>query len=219
MPCHLRSSLPLCALIPLPARIILCSCLYLQPSLLVLLYNPSVSFAPATISLPLFSHSLFDFSTYDPLYLPASFTREDSLVRLLPLFPLSPPSLLRCLAFFKASPWWLFFSLRRVLGTVLMPLARAEKWRLERALQDRLRMVKRWEAPGQPSPTALRARAHPWIMQNFLRFSMRYSWNATLKMHATGVNQQQFLLASLLQSEKLHSSIVDRLIDFRSSMN
>lgn len=33
-----------------------------------------------------------DFSTYDPLYLPASFTREDPPARLLPLLPLSSPS-------------------------------------------------------------------------------------------------------------------------------
>lgn len=92
MPCHLRSSLPPCTLIPVPARTILSSCLYPQPSPLVLLYTSlSVSFAPATTSLPVSSYPLTDFSTYDPLYLPASFTREDLLVRLLPLLPLSPP--------------------------------------------------------------------------------------------------------------------------------
>lgn len=76
-----------------------------------------------------------DFSTYDPLYLPASFTREDPPVRLFPpVSPSSPspPAPLRRLAFFKALPRWLFFGPKRVLGTVLLPLARAEKWRLER---------------------------------------------------------------------------------------
>lgn len=77
-----------------------------------------------------------DFSTYDPL----SIFRHrllEKILRLLPPLPLSHPpsscpSFLRCLVFFKASPRWLFFGPRRVLGTVLVPLARAEKWRLER---------------------------------------------------------------------------------------
>lgn len=136
MPCHATCG-PAFHLVLVPARIILCSCLYPQPSLLVLLYtSPSISFTPATTSLSFSSLPLPDFSTYDPL----SIFRHrllEKILRLLPPLPLSPPppscpSFLRCLAFFKASPRWLFFGPRRVLGTVLVPLARAEKWRLER---------------------------------------------------------------------------------------
>lgn len=167
---------------------------------------PSLSRLPHSLSLS-------DLSTYDSLHLPASFTREDPLVRLCHCFHYL---LLFLLLFFNIEP-----SSRQRPGDSSLDQGaflaqswcsslerKSGAWSVQRALEDRLRMVKRWEAPGQPSPTVLRARVRPWIMQNFLRIPVRYSWNATLKMPATGVSQQQFLSASLLQSEKLHSSIV-----------
>lgn len=110
--------------------------LYQQPSLrFYTRHHPSLSRAqrsrtPRTISLS--------------LYLPLPFTREDppglsfavasSFSFFLFLSPLPPLSLsFRCLTFFEASLWRLFFRPDRVLGTVLEALARAEKCRLERA--------------------------------------------------------------------------------------
>jgi len=107
--------------------------------------------------------------------------------------------LLFLLVFFKALPWWLFFGPRRVLGTVLVPLARAEKWRLERTTcaADRLRMVKRWEAPGQPFPTVLRELCKiflglRWDIHEMPRW--KYSWRMWIS--------NSFFRHSLLQFEK-----------------
>lgn len=109
--------------------------LYQQPSLrFYTRHHPSLSRAqrsrtPRTISLSLSLVTVY--SRRSPW---SVFCRRFPIL----FFPLSPPlpplSLsFRCLTFFEASLWRLFFRPDRVLGTVLEALARAEKCRLERA--------------------------------------------------------------------------------------
>lgn len=111
--------------------------------------QPNPLIPPSTLARTILSLSLgivYSRRSSGPSFAIASPPSLTFLYSRLPLFPSSSP-LRRLRPSSEASPRRLSSSgPKRVLGTVLALLARPEKWRLERAqraLQDRLRVVKR----------------------------------------------------------------------------